>query len=97
MKGFDPALFLERKEIKKFDTFIHYAVAAAKEALAESGLAITEENAESVGVCIGSGIGGLPLIEETHKVLLEKGPQADQPLLHPGADRQHVLRARSRS
>ena len=67
VKGFDPSLFLDRKEIKKFDTFIHYAVAAAKEALAESGLSITEENAEAVGVCIGSGIGGLPLIEETHK------------------------------
>ena len=55
VKGFDPALFLDRKEIKKFDTFVHYAVAAAKEALAESGLVITEENAEAVGVCIGSG------------------------------------------
>ena len=84
VKGFDPGLFLERKEIKKFDTFIHYAVAAAREALAESGLAITEENAESVGVCIGSGIGGLPLIEETHKVLLEKGPRRISPFFIPG-------------
>ena len=84
VKGFDPALFLDRKEIKKFDTFVHYAVAAAKEALAESGLAITEENAEAVGVCVGSGIGGLPLIEETHKVLLEKGPRRISPFFIPG-------------
>jgi 3-oxoacyl-[acyl-carrier-protein] synthase II len=84
VKGFDPALFLDRKEIKKFDTFVHYAVAAAKEALAESGLAITEENAEAVGVCVGSGIGGLPLIEETHRVLLEKGPRRISPFFIPG-------------
>jgi 3-oxoacyl-[acyl-carrier-protein] synthase II len=84
VRGFDPALFLDRKEIKKFDTFIHYAVAAAKEALAESGLPITEENAEAVGVCIGSGIGGLPLIEETHKTLLEKGPRRISPFFIPG-------------
>jgi 3-oxoacyl-[acyl-carrier-protein] synthase II len=84
VKGFDPALFLDRKEIKKFDTFVHYAVAAAKEALAESGLAITEENAEAVGVCIGSGIGGLPLIEEMHTVLLQKGPRRISPFFIPG-------------
>ncbi|CAG0930753.1 3-oxoacyl-[acyl-carrier-protein] synthase II [Planctomycetaceae bacterium] len=84
VKGFDPALFLDRKEIKKFDTFVHYAVAAAKEALAESGLAITEENAEAVGVCVGSGIGGLPLLEETHQVLLEKGPRRISPFFIPG-------------
>jgi 3-oxoacyl-[acyl-carrier-protein] synthase II len=84
VKGFDPALFLERKEIKKFDTFVHYAVAAAKEAMAESGLEITEENAEAVGVCIGSGIGGLPLIEEMHTVLLEKGPRRISPFFIPG-------------
>jgi 3-oxoacyl-[acyl-carrier-protein] synthase II len=84
VKGFDPGLFLEKKEIKKFDTFIHYAVAAAKEALADSGLTVTPGNAERVGVCIGSGIGGLPLIEETHKVVLEKGPRRISPFFIPG-------------
>ena len=84
VKGFDPTAFFDRKEIKKFDTFIHYAVAAAKEAIADSGVAVTEENAERVGVCVGSGIGGLPLIEETHKLLLEKGPRRISPFFIPG-------------
>jgi len=84
VKGFDPGAFLDKKEIKKFDTFIHYAVAASKEAMADSGLAVTAENAERVGVCIGSGIGGLPLIEDTHKVLLEKGPRRISPFFIPG-------------
>ncbi len=84
VKGFDPAAFFDHKEIKKFDTFIHYAVAAAKEAVADSGLTVTEENAEQVGVCVGSGIGGLPLIEATHKMLLEKGPRRISPFFIPG-------------
>jgi len=84
VKGFDPGGFLDKKEIKKFDTFIHYAVGAASEALADSGLAITEENAERVGICIGSGIGGLPLIEETHRTLIEKGPRRISPFFIPG-------------
>jgi 3-oxoacyl-[acyl-carrier-protein] synthase II len=84
VKGFDPAQHLEKKEIKKFDTFIHYAVAAAKEAVADSGYAVAPENAERVGVCIGSGIGGLPLIEETHKTVLEKGPRRISPFFIPG-------------
>ncbi len=84
VKGFDPANFFEKKEIKKFDTFIHYAVAAGKEAIADSGVVVTPENAERVGVCVGSGIGGLPLIEETHKLLLEKGPRRISPFFIPG-------------
>jgi 3-oxoacyl-[acyl-carrier-protein] synthase II len=84
VKGFDPGTVLEKKEIKKFDTFIQYAVAASKEALTDSGLRVTEENAERVGVCIGSGIGGLPLIEETHRLLLEKGPRRISPFFIPG-------------
>ena len=84
VKGFDPGAFLEKKEVKKFDTFIHFAVAAAKEAMTDSGLAVTPENAERVGVCIGSGIGGLPLIEETHKTVLEKGPRRISPFFIPG-------------
>ena len=84
VKGFDPGTVLDKKEVKKFDTFIQYAVAASKEALADSGLRVTEENAERVGVCIGSGIGGLPLIEETHKILLERGPRRISPFFIPG-------------
>jgi len=84
VKGFEPEKFFEKKEIKKFDTFVHYAVAAAKEALADSGVVIDESNAESVGVCIGAGIGGLPLIEEMHKTVLEKGPRRISPFFIPG-------------
>ncbi len=84
VKGFDPEKVLERKEVKKYDTFIHYAVSAAKEAMADSGVEVTEENAERVGVVIGSGIGGLPLIEETHKKLLEHGPRRISPFFIPG-------------
>jgi 3-oxoacyl-[acyl-carrier-protein] synthase II len=84
VKGFDPEKFLEKKEVKKFDTFVHYAVAAAREAVAGSGVTIGEENAERAGVCIGAGIGGLPLIEEMHKTLLEKGPRRISPFFIPG-------------
>ncbi|HUM01012.1 MAG TPA: beta-ketoacyl-ACP synthase II [Thermoanaerobaculia bacterium] len=84
VKGFEPEKFFEKKEIKKFDTFVHYAVAAAKEALADSGVVIDESNAESVGVCIGAGIGGLPLIEEMHRTVLEKGPRRISPFFIPG-------------
>lgn len=86
VKGFDPTTVLDRKEVKKFDTFIHYAVSAAKQAIADAGLAVPvpPEEAEAVGVCIGAGIGGLPLIEETHKVLLEKGPRRVSPFFIPG-------------
>jgi 3-oxoacyl-[acyl-carrier-protein] synthase II len=84
VKGFEPERFLEKKEIKKFDTFVHYAVAAAKEALADSGVVIDDSNAESVGVCVGAGIGGLPLIEEMHKTVLEKGPRRISPFFIPG-------------
>ncbi len=84
VKGFQPERFLEKKDVKKFDTFIHYAVAAAKEALTDSGVVVDEENAERVGVSIGAGIGGLPLIEEMHKTVLEKGPRRISPFFIPG-------------
>jgi 3-oxoacyl-[acyl-carrier-protein] synthase II len=84
VKGFQPESFLEKKDVKKFDTFIHYAVAAAKEALADSGVVVDEENAESVGVSIGAGIGGLPLIEEMKVTVLEKGPRRISPFFIPG-------------
>ncbi len=84
VKGFVPEAFLEKKEVKKFDTFVHYAVAAAREAMADSGVVVDAGNAERVGVCIGAGIGGLPLIEEMHKTLLEKGPRRISPFFIPG-------------
>jgi 3-oxoacyl-[acyl-carrier-protein] synthase II len=85
VKGFDPASWFEAKEIKKFDTFVQYAVAASEMALAQSGLAISEANADRVGVVIGSGIGGFPMIEHNHQALLERGPRRVSPFFIPGA------------
>jgi 3-oxoacyl-[acyl-carrier-protein] synthase II len=84
VKGFNPLDYLDKKEVKKSDTFIHYALAATRFALADSGLEIDESNAERVGVVIGSGIGGLPLIESMHQTLLEKGPGRVSPFFIPG-------------
>jgi 3-oxoacyl-[acyl-carrier-protein] synthase II len=84
VRGFDPEHYIDRKEVKKMDTFIHFAVAASKEAVADSGLKIDQGNDERVGVYIGSGIGGMPLFEETHKLYLEKGPRKISPFFIPG-------------
>jgi len=73
VKGFDPSLFIEKKEIKKMDTFIHYAMGAAHFAMEDSGFQVTEENAPRVAVVVGSGIGGLPLIEETQTRFVQSG------------------------
>ena len=81
---FDASDFVEHKEIKKSDRFIHLALAATQGAMEDSGLSIDEENADRVGVIIGSGIGGLPLIERTHSVLLERGPTRVSPFFIPG-------------
>ncbi len=80
---FDAAEFINKKEIKKMDLFIQYAMAASSMAMADSGLEITEENAERVGVYVGAGIGGLPAIEHWHKVLQEKGPDRITPFFIP--------------
>src|SRR3989441_1010203 len=80
---FDPADYFEKKEIKKMDTFIHYAVAASQMAVDDAGFKVTAENADRVGVYIGSGIGGLQAIEAFHKVLLEKGPDRGSPFFIP--------------
>ena len=71
VKNFDPSLYIEKKEIKKMDTFIHYAIAAAHFAMEDSGLPVTDENRERVAVVVGSGIGGLPLIEEMQRRYVE--------------------------
>lgn len=83
VKGFDPAPYIEAKEIKKMDRFIHFAVAASTMAVEDSGLKITEENAERVGVIIGAGMGGLPAIEHYHKAFLEKGYRRISPFFIP--------------
>lgn len=83
VKNFDPADHLEKKEIKKMDTFIQYAVAASQEAVDDAGLTVTPETAERVGVYIGAGIGGLPAIEQYHKVLQDKGPGRVSPFFIP--------------
>ena len=83
VKDFDPADHLEKKEIKKMDTFIQYAVAASQEAVDDAGLTIASETAERVGVYIGAGIGGLPAIEQYHKVLQDKGPGRVSPFFIP--------------
>ena len=80
---FDPAAFIEKKEIKKMDLFIHFAVGAAQMAVDDAGLKVTGENADRVGVYIGAGIGGLPAIEHYHKILLEKGPDRVSPFFIP--------------
>ncbi|MEC4674267.1 MAG: beta-ketoacyl-ACP synthase II [Nitrospirota bacterium] len=83
VKDFDPAAYIEKKEIKKMDTFIHYAVAASQEAVDDSALKITDDNADRVGVYIGAGIGGLPAIEHYHHVLNDKGPGRVTPFFIP--------------
>ena len=85
VKGFDPAQHLSAKEARRFDTFIHYGLAAAIEAIKDAGLDFERERREQVGVCIGSGIGGLPLIEETHKAVLASGPRKISPFFIPGS------------
>jgi 3-oxoacyl-[acyl-carrier-protein] synthase II len=83
LKGFNPEAYFDKKEIKKMDLFIQYALAATKEALEDAKLQITPENAEQIGVIVGTGLGGLPTIEKYHKVLLEKGPNRITPFFIP--------------
>ena len=83
VKGFDPEKFIEKKEVKKMDQFIHYALACSKMALDMSGLKITDANAHRVGVWIGAGIGGLMTIEKYHTMLLEGGPKKISPFFIP--------------
>jgi 3-oxoacyl-[acyl-carrier-protein] synthase II len=85
VKGFDPAKYMPAKEVRRLDTFIHYGLAAASEAIADAGIVATPENAERIGVVIGSGIGGLPLIEETKEAVAEGGPRKISPFFVPGS------------
>jgi len=82
--GFDPLEHFEKKEARKLDAFSHFAVVASKEALEDAGYEIDAGNAERTGVYIGSGIGGLPLLEKTHRDLLDRGPRRVSPFFIPG-------------
>ncbi len=84
VKNFDIAPYMSPKEARRMDVFIHYGMAAALQAWRDSGLQITPQNAERVGVNFGSGIGGLPLIEAQHRELQEKGPRRISPFFIPG-------------
>ena len=83
IKGFNPEEYIDKKEIKKMDLFIQYALGAAHYAMEDSGLSITEENAERVGVLVGAGLGGLPTIEKYHSALLEGGYKKISPFFIP--------------
>ena len=85
VKDFDPLRFIEKKEARKMGRFIHFAIAAAQEAMDHSGLRIDESNRDRVGVHIGSGIGGFDVIEREHSVMLAGGPRRISPFFIPGA------------
>ncbi len=85
VRGFDPLQFVDKKDVKKMDVFIQYAIAASQFAMDDSGLAITADNAPSVGVYIASGIGGFATIEREHAALLEGGPRKISPFFIPSA------------
>jgi 3-oxoacyl-[acyl-carrier-protein] synthase II len=84
VKGFDVSKYLPAKEARRMDRFIHLGLAAAIEALGDSALQVTPGNAERIGVIIGSGIGGLPMIEETHREYAKSGPRRISPFFVPG-------------
>jgi 3-oxoacyl-[acyl-carrier-protein] synthase II len=84
VRGFDASRYISAKELRRYDTFVHYGIAAAVDALSDSGLVITEDNAERIGVNIGSGIGGLPMIEDTYRTMSEGGLRKVSPFFVPG-------------
>jgi len=84
VKGFDPGQYITAKEIRRMDRFIHLGLAAGIEAIKDSGIEIAPDNAERIGVNIGSGIGGLPLIEDSHSAMLKGGPRKISPFFIPG-------------
>jgi 3-oxoacyl-[acyl-carrier-protein] synthase II len=83
VKGYDPHDYLERKEAKRMDRFAQFAVSASKQALADAQLAITDLNAEQVGAMIGTGIGGLKVLEDQQEVYLTRGPDRCSPFMIP--------------
>ncbi|HWU98586.1 MAG TPA: beta-ketoacyl-ACP synthase II [Oxalicibacterium sp.] len=85
VKGFNIEDYIPGKEARHMDTFIHYGVAAGMQAMQDSGLVVTDENADRIGVIVGSGIGGLPLIEDTHAELTNRGPRRISPFFVPAS------------
>jgi len=85
VKGFEVERYVAPKEIRRMDTFIHYGVAASVQAMADSGLEVTDANRDRIGCVVGSGIGGLPLIEDNHSEAVNRGPRRISPFLIPGA------------
>ena len=85
VKGFNIEDYIPAKEARNMDTLIHYGIAAGVQAFQDSGITVTEENAERIGVIVGSGIGGLPLIENTKEVLMERGPRRITPFFVPAS------------
>ncbi|MDB5771708.1 MAG: fabF [Burkholderia sp.] len=85
VKGFNIEDYIPGKEARHMDTFIHYGMAAGMQAMQDSGLTVSDENADRIGVIVGSGIGGLPLIEETHAELTNRGPRRISPFFVPAS------------
>ena len=85
VKNFDLGAYMTPKEARRMDTFIHYGIAASVEAIKDCGIEITDSNRERIGCVIGSGIGGLPMIEDNHTELLNRGPRRVSPFLIPGS------------
>lgn len=84
VKGFDPLVWIEKKEVRKMDLFAQYAVAAAMMAVEDAHLKVSDTNRDRVGVLVGTGMGGIPMLVEQHQILLEKGPDRVSPFFIPG-------------
>ncbi|MFT6916178.1 MAG: 3-oxoacyl-[acyl-carrier-protein] synthase II [Motiliproteus sp.] len=85
IKGFDVAAYMDPKDARKMDFFIQYGMAAGIQAIEDSGLVVTDANADRIGVAVGSGIGGLPLIEKNYSILEKGGPRRISPFFVPGS------------
>ncbi len=89
VKGFDPTHWMEKKEARRVDPFIQFGMAAAVQAIADAGIPSHPPDGDRYGVAIGSGIGGLPTIEDTHIPLARSGPRRVSPFFVPASDDQH--------
>lgn len=92
VKNFDISPYLNPKDARKMDLFIQYGVAAGAQAISDAGIECTDENAERIGVAIGSGIGGLPMIEQNHNALNKGGGASRVAVLRARLDHQHDFR-----
>lgn len=85
VKNFQIEEYVSAKEARHMDTFIHYGIAAGTQAIKDSGISVTDQNSERIGVLVGSGIGGLPMIEETHQEYIDRGARRISPFFVPGS------------